>query len=66
MPAHPAAEDPRMVHRLDPQVEDHLEDRREEDHPADPRTEGHQTRERLENRQVLWFPAAAAQRGREL
>ena len=51
-PTHLVAEDLRIVDYLDPQAEDHLEDRREEDHPVDPHTEGHQTAESLEDRQV--------------
>ena len=34
-PTNPAAEDPRMVDRLDPQAGGHPEDRREEDHLVD-------------------------------
>ena len=49
MPAHPAAEDPWMVDSLDPQADDHPDDRREEEHPVDPSTEGHQTGNPLED-----------------
>ena len=52
MPSDPAAEDPRMVHRLGPQAEEHAEHRPEEDHLVNPRPEGHQAEDALEDHQA--------------
>ena len=53
MPAHPIAKDPRIVDHLDPQAEDHQEDRPDEDHPVDPHTEGQQIGYPLEDHQEV-------------
>ena len=52
MPSHPAGEDPRMVAHLNPEPEDHPEDRQEEDHRVDLHIDDHQTGDALEDHQV--------------
>ena len=61
-PTHPAAEDPSMMDRLDPQAEDPPEDRREEDDLVDPRAEGRQAEDPLEDHQAETPPTNRRER----